>query len=181
MDSRRYIEQLNRQDDIKAQFRAVGHLAEDLQDWPVMIALCRTACETDNERLRKLILGVLQGQAVVANQLFAHWALNNRLPTMRASALMNLSLMRCTTARGVVMQGLHDPDLLVRLAAGLNVGLYEDAEAQLAFDRFLQRHRSALRTADLRRGLAEIRRWVWNWFFAKHRRRHFKVRLRHAS
>ena len=102
---------------------------------------CKLAVETDYVDIRKVLLDVLKCMADEANKRFISYAQRGTDPAVRRRALINLGLMKCQSAKDVVLQGLKDPSREVRVAAAFCAGFYHDQEIMTALKNFFAVHR----------------------------------------
>ncbi len=139
-----YCDLLNRflaVNDVSMQIEILHQLTPFISERCLMEALCRVAMETDSYRLREALIEKLKLHPTKANRCFIENAWPGENLIRRRGALICLGLMGCTTAREVVLEGLHARSFAVRLAAALNTGLYNDKNALEAFERFFEQNR----------------------------------------
>lgn len=108
-------------------------------DEQIIDALCTVAVQTNSNKVRYALLEVLKHNTGYAYRRFSDDVKRSKNPTIRKNALLNLSLMGCRESKDAVLLGLNDTDPSVRSAAALSNGLYDDREAQEAFEGYFDR------------------------------------------
>ncbi len=127
-----------------SRYQAVDQLRWHLDDSTVLMAMCSAALKEVSTPLRKYIVRALRPAGHTANPLFEKAAVQCTSATIRKRAFESLSLMDCRTARSAVIQGLNDPDRDVRMAAALNIDLYNDLVFASAVEGFFEKNRFSL-------------------------------------
>jgi HEAT repeat protein len=141
----------------RTRVEAARELVRYLYDEDVVDALCRTALQTRDPRVREATLATLAFHASGAASRFAAAATASRSPAARRRAFLNLRELGCAAAAETVMRGLEDPSGPVRRAAALNAGLYDDPRLQEAFLTFLRHNEDAFLREGLRQAWEAVR------------------------
>jgi hypothetical protein len=159
MSTKHWIRQLRSNPQLSAQLRAVSHLKESLHLATVHTALCLTAVETPHQLLRTALMAALQDDKR-AEAFFLGVARGQGPTNMRHWALHNLRQLGSRRAREVVLEGLLDPSLGVRMAAARHVTLYTDDVARQAFIHYFQTERAIY----LRDAVSWLERRLGRWW-----------------
>ena len=99
MNKQWLMNQVNSDSEEFSQIEAVRRLGPYIDDTEVLDSLCRAAVETDNRRVREILISTLKNNQDEVNRRFSQIAIHAENPTHRRWALINLSLMECGNAK----------------------------------------------------------------------------------